>query len=184
MEKSGILAFGMTCEYQDFRTQLKGKSDPTQSTCSVNFTCTRFMNGSTPRSNSVPRCSEDHIAYRSGNAATSALYSSYRINPRLIVYDGVKKLPSFCVTPWPPWNHDTRSFVNCSILGFNFVSCKLKSSTVPILNTLIPGKPLLTLFINVPHTEQNWFSMLSPVAIDLLCDHFDSLSVPRIHSIA
>src|ERR1700761_8444154 len=62
--------------------------------------------------------------------------------------------PTCCSTPRPPAHRSTRFSTNCSTLGFNAVSCNLKSSTVPMRRTLIPGYPELTRFMSVPHVLQ------------------------------
>lgn len=58
------------------------------------------------------------------------------------------------LVPSTPLNQLTRSLMNCSICGLNFVSCRLKSSTVPILRMLWPGKASPTRYMSVPHVEQ------------------------------
>lgn len=77
---------------------------------------------------------------------------------------GVKD-PCNCGTPTAPLNHPTLSFTYCSTVGLSFVSARLKSSTVPTLAMLNPGKPELRRYINVPQFEQKWFVIVFPVAI-------------------
>lgn len=76
------------------------------------------------------------------------------------------------------------TLVYCSILGFNFVSCSLKSSTVPMRKMLFPGYPVLILFMSVPQTEQNWFVIVLPEAIVLLVAYSVNFSRPRMYLIA
>ena len=76
-------------------------------------------------------------------------------------------------------NHAQRSFSNVSILGLNLLSCKLKSSIVPIRGMLMPGNPSDRRYIKVPQTEQKLFSIQLPVAVVLLCLNRVSLFSPR-----
>lgn len=69
--------------------------------------------------------------------------------------------------------------MNCSNCGFSFDSCRLKSSTVPILRMLIPGNLLLLLYIKLPQTEQKLSSIVAPDAIVLFWAHLVNLSSPR-----
>jgi hypothetical protein len=55
---------------------------------------------------------------------------------------------------------DTRSFVNCSIVGLNFVSIREKSSTLPTLRILMPGNAAPTRYMSEPHVEQKKLVMV------------------------
>ena len=77
-------------------------------------------------------------------------------------------IPSACGTSSIACNHPTLDSTNCSACGLRFVSCKSKSSTVPILQKLRPGKPLLRRYIRVPQTEQKELVIALPVPMVLL----------------
>lgn len=88
--------------------------------------------------------------------------------------------PSNCTAPSAPLNQQTRSFTYCSTLGFSTVSCKSKSSTVPILVINKPGKPDEILYMRVPQTEQKWFSIVLPDSMVLFWENLVSASRPRV----
>lgn len=59
-----------------------------------------------------------------------------------------------CLAPSNGSNQPTLPPTKVSDLGFNLVSAKLKSSTVPILKILIPGQVSPTRYMRVPQVEQ------------------------------
>lgn len=72
-------------------------------------------------------------------------------------------IPSTCGTPSIGFSHPTLLSTNCSACGLSFVSCNWMSSTVPILQKLKPGNPLLQRYISVPQTEQKELVIVLPV---------------------
>jgi hypothetical protein len=86
--------------------------------------------------------------------------------------------------PSTPFNQQTRFSTKISCLGAKTVSCKSKSSMVPILGISMPGMPDETRYMSVPQTEQKWFSIVLPLAIVLLCANLVSLSRPRVCTVS
>jgi hypothetical protein len=77
-------------------------------------------------------------------------------------------IPSAWGTSLIACNHPTLDSTNCSACGLRFVSCNAKSSIVPILQKLRPGKPLLRRYMRVPQTEQKELVIVLPVPMVLL----------------
>lgn len=67
-------------------------------------------------------------------------------------------------------NHSTLPSTNCSAIGFSVSPCSAKSSIVPILQKLRPGKPLLRLYMRVPQVLQKELVMVLPVPIVALVE--------------
>jgi hypothetical protein len=87
-----------------------------------------------------------------------------RLNQSLSPSSFLRRIPASCT----PGNQFGRPLMNCSSCGFNLVSCRLKSSTVPILKMLMPGKSVETRYINVPQVSHQKFVMFACVATVLL----------------
>lgn len=82
--------------------------------------------------------------------------------------------PLTCAIPVTSWSHPTRSLVYCSTLGFSFVSCRVKSSTVPVRRITCPGNLSLMRYMSEPQVEQKQFVIVFPEAMV-----FDWLNVVR-----
>lgn len=95
------------------------------------------------------------------------LYRSGYHHAALIAHCGPQfvLIPSTCLTPSTGISHPTLRSTNCSACGTSFVSCSCRSSTVPILQKLRAGKPLLRRYMSVPQMEQNELVIVLPVPI-------------------
>lgn len=71
---------------------------------------------------------------------------------------------SSCFAPATGFTHPNRYLVNASFCGLSFVSCRWKSSTLPIRRILSPGNPELTRYMSEPHVEQKKFVIVLPEA--------------------
>lgn len=70
-----------------------------------------------------------------------------------------------------------RLSMKVSLWGLNLLSCRWKSSTVPMRKTLIPGYPELLRYINEPHVAQKLLVTVYPEAI--VCDCWNCLRFAR-----
>lgn len=106
--------------------------------------------------------SEYHIAQARGINKISI--NKHKQNIQLSPLSSPQKtpIPSNRSTPSTPLNHPTRSLVNCSTRGLNFVSCNEKSSTVPSLRKLTPGNASPTRYMRVPQVLQKKFVIFLP----------------------
>lgn len=101
------------------------------------------------------RCS--HLSDGDTSSSLGLLPPSHSQQPHFVL------IPSTCGTFSIACNHPTLVSTNCSACGRSFVSCNCKSSIVPILQKLRPGKPLLRRYMRVPQMEQKELVIVLPV---------------------